>query len=180
MLKTISKSAVTALTIMLIGLSGATANDGGGERFDELASQNKIARDLKAIGTPGRTRAKVAASGGLFVGGLVGEAATTTVICIFRCFGVKVHGTKPGDFLRSSQRGFNSMWGRKNKKPAKKGRIRRLTDAEYKAQHPNVVKVGKRVFTKWGKTWYVREGWGSRKLSNRNLGNVRNNYAIPH
>ncbi len=101
----------------------AAARDGA--NLQRETGTEKLGRELKAIGTPARTRAKIISSVGLAIGTAVGEVSTTVVTCIARCFGVD-SDYRPGDMSKKSWKGFKKMWGIKDSpaKPPKPVRAR--------------------------------------------------------
>ncbi|QDZ01240.1 hypothetical protein FQ775_13090 [Nitratireductor mangrovi] len=113
-------SIFTAITLA-IGLATAmaapaAARDGANLNRETNDGVQKLGRELKVIGTPARTRAKIISSVGLAAGTAVGEVSTTVVTCIAWCFGVDT-GYKPGDMSKKAWKGFKKMWGIKESPP---------------------------------------------------------------
>ncbi len=88
-----------------------TAERGNGEGNSEVKMQKKLADDLQTLTAPDSFRTNIISTLGLWVGGAVGEVSTSTVVCIFRCFGVKSSGYEYGDVWRQSIKGAKKIWG---------------------------------------------------------------------
>lgn len=130
--------AITVISLSAIQASTAYAGGGGGGDGAEFQRQQKLAKELKAAGTPYRTRAKIISSVGLFIGTAVGEASTSVVTCIARCFGVD-DGYRPGDMTKESWKGFKKMWGMDSKKEKRtSNRTTRRAEAPQRSNQPSI------------------------------------------